>query len=156
MLARASGARMRVSRFSIAAENKKKGCGDKGERPNKARRQKTRWQRAILRARITSVILAVGNPIKSQRRRTRAHHCERDPKHLMKRRKFIGRQHSAQKCKGQRKERMLDFDHLERDAKVPQNCCQSALILAVLCHSNQLVWSLFDAFPSRRLRVGNA
>jgi len=65
-----------------------------------------------------SVVVLIGDAIEGHGGRTGTDHCHADPENLPQSRKTIRGEHSTEKRKRQREERMLDLDHLERDADV--------------------------------------
>jgi hypothetical protein len=65
-----------------------------------------------------SVVLPIGDAIESHRRGTGTDHRHANPKNLPHSGKTIRGEYRAQKGKRQREERVLDLDHLERDADV--------------------------------------
>ena len=78
-------------------------------------------ERASAGARIGRVDAGVGEPVEGHRGRARGEHGDYDPEQLVCSRKPGGSEHCATKSEGQSEDRVLPLDHLESDAKIPQD-----------------------------------
>ena len=78
-------------------------------------------ERASAGARIGRVDTGVGEAVEGHRGRARGEHGDYDPEQLVCSGKPGGSEHCATKSEGQSEDRVLPLDHLESDAKIPQD-----------------------------------